>query len=588
EAGHSQDGRPYYSMPFLPHGDLNRQPDRHQPLRIVEILRALLEALAYAHERGVVHRDVKPENVLFDATNKPCLADFGIALDNHDERRVTHTGATVGSSGTMSPEQARGLPTDGRSDVYSVGIVLYELLTGEMPYQGPDALSVAIAQMQDPIPRLPPNRRAWQGLIDGALARQPEHRFATARAMLEELERIAPHADAPGNWFDGLRYHWQRQGGSGLLVGTAAALLAASLLTWLAIRPTLPAGPERMLAPAVLPAASPKRNALLSSAELDRLIREGNTRLSLGSLVEPVGNSAADRFATVLASYPDNPEALAGVRAICAALNRQIGEAITQGDGIAALQVYQQAQRMADQSGIRQQPFWTTFVAQVRRDMQAALIIALARPQRLARLQPMTHALDLALPQIARDATSTAGQSDRSQSGYVIGAPLRDDGGPPLTIISNAPGHGYALSRRPVSVADYNRFARISHRPSSRCRRAGNPFTAILGYDWRNPGHDIQAAQPVVCISWDDARAYLGWLSQRTGQTYRLPSAAEWGAAMGLSGAMQAIADHSDWLRCNGDCRRVDYRGSAGNGDSGQHTGYTRVGFRVLRVLDQR
>jgi hypothetical protein len=588
DVGRSADGRLYFTMPYLPHGDLAHRPDRHQPLRIVEIMRALLDALAYAHERGVVHRDVKPENVLFDAANKPHLADFGIALDSDAMRRVTQVGATVGSSGYMSPEQARGLPTDGRSDLYSVGVMLYELLAGEMPYQGPDALSVAIAHVEDPIPQLPAARRAWQPLIDGALAKRPEDRFATAREMLAELERIAPHANDGGGFLADVRYAWRRwqTHNRGALIGAAAAVTALALL-WLLWQQART--PETNAAQSgVSGVTAAPTTPILGADELDRLIREGNTRVALGALTEPAGNSAADRFVRILQVYPNSPEALAGMSDVCDGLASRIDEALDRGDGARALGLYQQSQQLADRAGIRQQPFWTSFVDSVRQRTRRALARAVLRaPARLPALKPMADALELPLPATPQEAIAVAESAPApTQPLLQAGMPLHDDGGPALVVVSTATGHGYAMSQQAISVADYARFAKASGRAPSRCRRIGNVFTAMLDYDWRNPGRAQQEGQSVACVSWNDARAYLGWLSQRTGQRYRLPSAAEWGAARNLAGALAVDDDRSDWLRCDGACARVDYRGAGGNGDSAPDAGYTSVGFRALRELD--
>ncbi|MGH8163190.1 MAG: serine/threonine-protein kinase, partial [Rhodanobacteraceae bacterium] len=142
EVGRTSDGQLYYSMPYLPNGDLSKMDLRDSPARVAAVLRALLGALAHAHQHGIVHRDVKPENVLFDQHRRALLTDFGIARAS-ESLRVTREGATLGSSGYMSPEQARGQDIDGRSDLYSVGVMAYELLTGDLPFRGADALSTA-------------------------------------------------------------------------------------------------------------------------------------------------------------------------------------------------------------------------------------------------------------------------------------------------------------------------------------------------------------------------------------------------------------------------------------------------------------
>src|SRR5690242_1947502 len=190
EVGRTSDGQLFYTMPYLPNGDLSRLDLRESPARIAAVIRALASALGHAHQHGIVHRDVKPENVLFDQHRRALLTDFGIARAS-DNLRVTRQGATMGSSGYMSPEQARGLDIDGRSDLYSLGVVAYELLTGDLPFHGTDALATAIAHIEQPVPRLPPLKRAWQSFLDKALAKSPEDRFQNAQEMIDALDVVS-------------------------------------------------------------------------------------------------------------------------------------------------------------------------------------------------------------------------------------------------------------------------------------------------------------------------------------------------------------------------------------------------------------
>jgi serine/threonine-protein kinase PpkA len=243
-------------LPYLARGDLSQRDYRDSELRTIELLRSLLDALGYAHARGIVHRDVKPENVLFNNADRAQLTDFGIALSRRaSNARITGAGLALGSGGYMSPEQARGEPVDGRADLYSVGVLAYEMLTGELPFQSEDGLALALMHAQDPVPALPPERAHWQSFIDTAMAKSPERRFRNAQAMTRALDPLARRLEPPS----GLRAmiahpFWRRPSGqfaAGLLLALA---LVAMLVPWL--RPWL----EAEVAAVTVAASSRTRN----------------------------------------------------------------------------------------------------------------------------------------------------------------------------------------------------------------------------------------------------------------------------------------------------------------------------------------
>lgn len=191
EVGVTAEQLHYFSMQYLPGGDLAQRMRRGiDAAETVRVLCGIAKALGFAHQQEVVHRDVTPGNVMFDASDTPVLTDFGIARALSGSSRITSTGVSIGTSSYMSPEQARGGDVDARSDLYGLGVLAFEALTGKTPYQGVDGFAVAYAHVFEPIPRLPAELRAWQPFIDKALAKDPRDRFQSAEEMIAALQSV--------------------------------------------------------------------------------------------------------------------------------------------------------------------------------------------------------------------------------------------------------------------------------------------------------------------------------------------------------------------------------------------------------------
>lgn len=188
----------YMAMEYLPSGTLKeRIAAGLTPEQGLLYVRQIAQALGYAHAQGLVHRDVKPANILFRADGTAVLSDFGIAKSLDDRTQFTQAGFAVGTPSYMSPEQARGMDIDGRADLYALGVVLYEILVGELPYRGTDALSTALAHLTEPLPELPIEHGRYQVILRRLLAKDPEQRFADAAALLAALDRLpADSADS--------------------------------------------------------------------------------------------------------------------------------------------------------------------------------------------------------------------------------------------------------------------------------------------------------------------------------------------------------------------------------------------------------
>jgi len=195
------EGVTYLVMRFLDAGTL-KERIQARPLSLGEVdgfLTQLGEALGYAHDHGVVHRDLKPSNVLLDGHGDLFLTDFGIAKLLESSPQFTSTGAMIGTPAYMSPEQAQGQKVDQRSDIYSLGIILYEMATGRVPFEAETPLAVVLKQLNEPLPLpstvkpdIPP---AVERVILKALAKNPDDRFASVDEFLSAWKKAMAEVD---------------------------------------------------------------------------------------------------------------------------------------------------------------------------------------------------------------------------------------------------------------------------------------------------------------------------------------------------------------------------------------------------------
>ena len=186
----------YIVMPLLKSGTLSEQlsGDILSWFKIEQVISQLGSALDYAHSKGIIHRDIKPSNVLIDEQDNCLLTDFGIAkIISGEDEKLTGTGNVMGTPAYMSPEQGRGVELDQRSDIYSLGIILYEMVTGRVPYKAETPLAVMVKHLNDPLPpprQINPNiPESIEFVIIKSLAKQREHRFETAGEMASALKK---------------------------------------------------------------------------------------------------------------------------------------------------------------------------------------------------------------------------------------------------------------------------------------------------------------------------------------------------------------------------------------------------------------
>ena len=184
-------GHYYLAMEILSGGDLVQKIKRGlKPEESVDILSQVASALEHAHKRGILHRDIKPENIMFHESGKAVLVDFGIAKAMESTSSFTRVGAVVGTPHYMSPERCQGKPIDARSDIYALGVLFWEMLTGKKLYDGRDTVAVTYAHVFEPIPPLPPEFARFQPLMSKLLAKNPDDRLQSAGQLVHALAKF--------------------------------------------------------------------------------------------------------------------------------------------------------------------------------------------------------------------------------------------------------------------------------------------------------------------------------------------------------------------------------------------------------------
>jgi serine/threonine-protein kinase PpkA len=188
----------YIAMDYLAGGSIHdKMASGISAQEALRITGEVAKALDHAHEKGYIHRDIKPENILFREDGSAVVTDFGVAKTVSSASRMTNAGTVVGTPHYMSPEQTRGKPVDGRADIYSLGVVFYEMLTGRVPYQAEEAVAVAVKHLTAPIPRLPVQYQPYQKILDKLLAKDPEDRFQRGRDLVQAIDALDGPAGLP-------------------------------------------------------------------------------------------------------------------------------------------------------------------------------------------------------------------------------------------------------------------------------------------------------------------------------------------------------------------------------------------------------
>ena len=551
------EGFNYISMEYLPEGSLEQKISAGiSPDKALQITKGIAAALEHAHAKGYVHRDIKPENILFRADNTPVLTDFGIARALKRKSTMTQVGAVIGTPYYMSPEQAKGQATDGRSDLYSLGVVLYEMLTGEKLFHAEDSLSLGIKHIQEQPPALPLRIFAWQAILDKLLAKDPAKRFQQPRELITALERLgdnlSPLGDSQHNHHslqlfkailqlllkDSRSYAMSILSGSLRLyhkhTGTKATEavitpLANTQLTHAQTAITsviqVPAKKHFWQRPSLYVYVTMGLLALIAAANFSgsQNTTRGNWAALVGKEPSRILAAPAPKAAVVTREKTDkNSSALPVAKQFpltiqAAPLSARIRILnIKEKYSPAILLTPGNYQVEVSAPGYSTYNDWVTLNAD-RQDIHI-------------KLQPKTKsAEDLLTPELIYITAANFLMGDASQAEHK-----------PLTKVFLR--KNYYIGQFEVTFDEYDYFAVATNRNLPNDEGWG------------------RGRRPVINVSWDDAQAYVNWLSKTTGATYRLPRSAEWefaarGKTTGRFWWGNNTQDALGRANCQGDCK---------------------------------
>lgn len=497
----------YISMEFLSKGSLDEKISKGINVEdALKIALGIAAALEHAHGKGYVHRDIKPENILFRDDGSPVLTDFGIARTIRSKANMTQVGTIVGTPYYMSPEQAKGQSSDGRSDLYSLGVVLFEMLTGQRPFHADSSLALGIKHIHEQAPKLPISLYPLQHTLDKLLAKKPEQRFQTAKELIAELQSF--NADAFSSGRSGNFLLLQLLKNSGNLIREDAKKIVQKISShYQRLQHKIKGQPDETLlisAPALQQTLIATRvsNSDYTNGTDGEIAKENRKRywiygavgllilLFVVNLIYPKPNARAQWASLTLGN--NTAKADANLKLLSFTVKPSPSDA-----RIRILNIKEKYS-----PGMELPP--------------STYHIEVSHPEYLTktkwfRLGERNQVLDLALQkstQLTNSRQLPLPDMVRLSGGeFLMGNANNPQDGKTKTI---ALDYDFFIGRYEITFNEYDFFALATNRA----------LPDDMGWG--------RGERPVINISWDDAIAYANWLSKTTGNNYRLPTSAEW------------------------------------------------------------
>ncbi len=555
EAKKLPSGLAYFTMPYLTHGDFGEIICTNSD-HLIELLCQICDGLDHAHQHGIIHRDLKPENILFDQFGRIKIADFGIAISKNVKRKTKET-QLLGSAHYMSPEQIQSKEIDRHSDIYSLGCIIYEKLTGDHVFQANNDFSILMSHINKPVPELPKALAEWQPIIDNCLAKEPADRFDSVDELKDALlaikyQKHVPPSEAQVATAKGIKWPYIGAGAAGLMLVVAAAFFMTRQSadepkeheTALVAESTKPVAEQQTVVNEPPPSTTPLElsigvvetntddedsemvdltsnldNETINQMSIEVTLKEAQDLLKRYRLTKPKGENAADKFQAVLLEQPDNQEARQGLNQVgrnyFSLIERKLKEqAIDDAlKHVKSLVEYMDKYRI-DKGLFEQQV--STIMTTTHGLVNQAVNKRRTDPQAESYLQMAS----LLMPNYAFVNDLQSSYNNIPKTGDLV----TDQWGHQFVYFAAPESTGltdFMVGEHEVTVEQFTRFAQ-SQFTEDKCHHYDKKV--FFKKTWLKPPFEQTNQHPVICITANQAQAYASWLSEQTGHTYRLPT----------------------------------------------------------------
>jgi len=557
EAKKLPSGLAYFTMPYLTHGDFSEIICTNSD-HLIELLCQICDGLSHAHKHGIVHRDLKPDNILFDQFGRIKIADFGIAISQNAKRQTKET-QLLGSAHYMSPEQIQSREINHRSDIYSLGCIIYEKLTGEHVFQAGNDFSILMSHINKPIPDLPDTLSEWQPIIDQCLAKDPKERFKKVEALKDALLlikhnkqktiKINTSKPAVNKYFKptylaiGLcifacvlfttlfviqsSRNKDEEAKKLLETQLLAKQNAASLqakkdqLKALELKVSVVENSEK-IEEEVVDITGGLNNETINQMSIETMLKDAQSLLKRNRLTKPKGENAADKFQAILLEQPNNKTAQNGLNQVGNAYYDLIDNKLSAGEIPDAMKYMNSFNEYIDTYNIDRSLFEPR-TRDLRKTTENLVTTAVNSRRKNGATEQYLQILDLLMPNYKFVTDLKASYNNIPQTGLAVS----DQFGHEFIYFAVQNGSGlkdFMFGTNEVTVEQFARFAGEKF-TEQKCHHYDKKV--FFKKTWLKTPFDQTNQHPVVCINADQAQGYAQWLSTQTGLNYRLPSASE-------------------------------------------------------------